>query len=136
MRRALAIDEQSYGAEHPHVAASLNELGVTLRDLDRLDEAEPLLRKALKIYEAHYGPIHPEVTFELSSLAQVLKATDRLDEAEQMMRRCLKITFASTEKGKENERLPLRIDRYRDILTRLGHSEDEIQAKIEFCRRG
>jgi len=32
MRRALAIDEQSYGAEHPSVAIDLNNLALLLQD--------------------------------------------------------------------------------------------------------
>jgi hypothetical protein len=59
MRRALAIDEASYGADHPDVAVDLNNLAQLLQDTNRLAEAEPLMRRALAIFEASLGADHP-----------------------------------------------------------------------------
>ena len=36
MRRALAIDEQSYGPDHPNVAIRLNNLAILLKGANRL----------------------------------------------------------------------------------------------------
>ena len=55
LRRALAIDEASYGAENPDVAIRLNNLAQLLQDTNRVGEAEPLMRRALAIDEASYG---------------------------------------------------------------------------------
>ena len=60
-RRALAIDEASYGPDHPTVAIRLNNLAQLLQATNRLGEAEPLMRRALAIDEASYGPDHPTV---------------------------------------------------------------------------
>ncbi len=49
MRRALAIDEQGLGPEHPGVARNLNNLAALLQATNRLAEAEPLMRRALAI---------------------------------------------------------------------------------------
>ena len=51
MRRALAIDEQSFGTEHPNVAIRLNNLALLLKATNRLSEAEPMMRRALRIDE-------------------------------------------------------------------------------------
>ena len=59
MRRALAIDEQSYGAEHPDVATRPQQPGELLQATNRLAEAEPLMRRALAIDEQSYGAEHP-----------------------------------------------------------------------------
>ena len=59
MRRALAIDEASYGKDHPNVAIDLNNLAQLLQATNRLGEAEPLMRRALAIDEASYGKDHP-----------------------------------------------------------------------------
>ena len=59
MRRALAIDEKSFGPEHPNVAMGLNNLAQLLQDTNRLAEAEPLMRRALAIDEKSFGPDHP-----------------------------------------------------------------------------
>ena len=47
MRRALAIDEKSFGPDHPNVARDLNNLAQLLQATNRLAEAEPLMRRAL-----------------------------------------------------------------------------------------
>ena len=58
MRRALEIDEKSFGPDHPNVAIELNNLARLLHDTNRLDEAEPLMHDALEI-EKIYGRIIP-----------------------------------------------------------------------------
>ncbi|MDQ0291572.1 tetratricopeptide repeat protein [Oligosphaera ethanolica] len=95
MRRALKIDEQSYGENHPSVAIDLNNLAMLLKATNRLAEAEPLMRRALKIAEQSYGENHPNVAASLNNLAQLLQATNRLAEAEPLMQRALKINETS-----------------------------------------
>jgi Tetratricopeptide repeat/Domain of unknown function (DUF4062) len=95
MRRALGIDEASYGNDHPDVATDLNNLAGLLRATNRLGEAEPLMRRALGIDEASYGNDHPRVAIPLNNLAQLLQDTNRLGEAEPLMRRALGIDEAS-----------------------------------------
>jgi tetratricopeptide (TPR) repeat protein len=77
MRRALTIDEASYGPEideasygpdHPKVARDLNNLASLRYATNRLAEAEPLMRRALTIDEASYGPDHPNVARDLNNL--------------------------------------------------------------------
>jgi tetratricopeptide (TPR) repeat protein len=69
MRRALAIDEASFGDAHPNVAIRLNNLAALLQATNRLAEAEPLLRRALAIDEASFGDAHPKVARDLNNLA-------------------------------------------------------------------
>jgi tetratricopeptide (TPR) repeat protein len=89
IRRALAIDEQSYGAEHPNVSIRLNNLAQLLQDTNRLAEVEPLMRRALAIDEQAYGAEHPSVAIRLNNLALLLQASNRKAEAEPLMRRAL-----------------------------------------------
>ena len=91
MRRALAIDENSYGTAHPRVATDLTNLAGLLQATERFTEAEPLMRRALAIDENSYGTTHPRVATDLNNLAGVLKATGRLAEAEALMKRALAI---------------------------------------------
>jgi len=90
-RRALAIDERSYGPNHPEVATNLNNLAALLQATNRMSEAEPLSRRALAIVERSYGPDHSEVAIRLNNLAELLRATNRLSEAEPLYRRALAI---------------------------------------------
>jgi tetratricopeptide (TPR) repeat protein len=91
VRRAIAIDEQIYGPDHPNVAIRLNNLANLLNDTNRRAEAEPLMRRALAIDENSHGPDHPTVAINLNTLAQLLHDTNRLAEAEPLMRRALAI---------------------------------------------
>ena len=61
MRRALAIDEASYGPDHPKVAKGLSNLARLLKDTKRLTEAGELVQRALAIDEKSYGPDHARV---------------------------------------------------------------------------
>ena len=108
-RRALAIDEATFGPAHPNVAGSLNNVASALRAVHRLDEAEPLLRRALAIQEASYAPDHPEVAGGLNDLAALLLDRNCLDEAEPLFRRALAIREKS-----------LRADHPSTIRTRSG----------------
>jgi tetratricopeptide (TPR) repeat protein len=94
-RRALEIDEASYGPNHPSVAAGLNHLARLLHETNRHGEAKPLYRRALEILEASYGPNHPNVATVLNNLAGLLQKTNRHGEAEPLYRLALEIDEAS-----------------------------------------
>jgi tetratricopeptide (TPR) repeat protein len=124
MRRALAINEKSFGPDHPRVATDLNNLAHLLQNTNRLDEAEPLMRRALAIDEKSFGPGHPEVATDLNNLAQLLKNTNRLVEAEPLMRRALAIDEKSF--GPDNPNVAIRLNNLALLLqatNRLNQAE-------------
>jgi tetratricopeptide (TPR) repeat protein len=90
-RRALAIDEATYGPEHPKVAIRLNNLASLLLATNRHREAEPLMRRVVEIFEKSPGPEHSNVATSLNNLASLLLATNRRREAEPLMRRVVEI---------------------------------------------
>ncbi|MDA1139099.1 MAG: tetratricopeptide repeat protein, partial [Planctomycetota bacterium] len=84
IRRALAIDEQSFGAEHPNVAIRLNDLALLLKATNRLAEAEPLMRRAVEIllkFTQATGHQHPHLNTGLGNYAELLQETG-LSESE------------------------------------------------------
>jgi tetratricopeptide (TPR) repeat protein len=95
MRRALAIDETSFGGNHTNVAIRLNNLAALLRATNRLADAEPMYRRALAIDEKNFGADHPRVAIGLNNLAQQLQDTSRLAEAEPLAARAVRIVEAS-----------------------------------------
>ncbi|NLF12379.1 MAG: tetratricopeptide repeat protein, partial [Anaerolineaceae bacterium] len=68
LERALAIDEQAYGPEHPEVAIRVNNLGSVLRALGDLAGARAAFERALAIDEEAYGPDHPNVAIHVNNL--------------------------------------------------------------------
>ena len=59
MRRALAINEKSYGQDHPNVAIRLNNLAALLQATNRLAEAEPLIAVRWQSTRTATAPIIP-----------------------------------------------------------------------------
>ena len=62
MRRALAIDEKSLGPDHPTVAIHLHNLSMVLIAMNRLGQAEPLMKRHVLIFKHFYlatGHEHP-----------------------------------------------------------------------------
>lgn len=75
MRRALAIDEDSFGAQHPEVAIDLHNLAQLFKNTNRLAEAEALMRRALAILENSFQFDHPSVATVRGSLTALLQVT-------------------------------------------------------------
>ena len=83
MRRALAIDEARYGAEHPNVAICLNNLAGLLKYTNRLAEAEPLVHRAVEILLGFFvstGHHHPNEAQGLANYRSLLEAMDYTPE--------------------------------------------------------
>jgi hypothetical protein len=74
MRRGLAIDEASYGNDHPDVARDLNNLANLLRDTNRLSEAEPLSGRAARGFLACLGRDHPNTQKVKGNYLKILRA--------------------------------------------------------------
>ena len=92
MRRALFIDEQNHGPEHPSVAIRLNNLAQLLKATSRQAEG----RAALSSRVGHRREELWAWAFQrsppiLNNLALLFHATNRLAEAEPLMRRALAI---------------------------------------------
>ena len=77
MRRALAIDEASFGPDHPNVAIGLNNLAQLLQATNRLGEAEPLMRRTVAIvveFTRRTGYRHPNLDDASASYARAVCA--------------------------------------------------------------
>jgi tetratricopeptide (TPR) repeat protein len=130
-RRALAIDEKSYGLDHPNVAIRLNNLARLLHATNRLSEAEPMCRRALAIDEKSYGPDHPNVATRLNNLAELLRATNRLSAGKPMYRRGLVILTRFTRMtGHQHPNFERARANFVQALRELGRPDAEIDATL------
>jgi len=129
VRRALDLDEDTFGSQHPHVAIRLSSLALMLRYTNRLEEAEQLMRRALATFEASLGPEHPNVAIALNNLSGLLQETNRLEEAELLMRRALAIDEASF--GKEHPRVAIRLG----VLAALLQTRNRLKEAESLMRR-
>jgi eukaryotic-like serine/threonine-protein kinase len=84
LTRALALDEASYGPNHPDVAKTLHDLGSAEMQLEMFKEADEHLKRSLKIFVSAYGERHPMVGASFMTMAHLSLVQGRLDEGKQM----------------------------------------------------
>ncbi len=90
-QQELAILEKSLGANHPRIAAPLNNLAELYVPLGRYADAEPLLKRAIAINEKTFGPNHASVATNLNNLALLYVIEGRNADAEPLFKRSLAI---------------------------------------------
>lgn len=76
-KRALENVEKALGPDHPHVAASLNNLAELYSNQGRYGDAEPLYQRSLAILVKAFGPDHPHVAATMKNHAALLRETGR-----------------------------------------------------------
>ena len=90
-QRALALQEQTLGPEHPSVVSSLNNLAGLYYVRGSYAEAALLYRRILAIDEKLFGPEHPNMATSLNNLAVLYETQGRYGEAEPLYQRALAI---------------------------------------------
>jgi tetratricopeptide (TPR) repeat protein len=77
MKRALDIDENSYGPDHPDVARDLNNLAALYQATNRLEEAELLMSRAFEICSASLSNEHPNTKVVFNNLIALRRELGR-----------------------------------------------------------
>ena len=90
-REAFEIYRGWWGEDHFETGSALSELGGTLVEENKLDEARVALDRALAIRERVYGPDHPKVAITLNDVAYLASNQERWDDAEAAYRRQIAI---------------------------------------------
>ncbi len=91
VERMLKIHEQVLGANHPDVAADLNNLAILYSISGDYTKGEQLGQRALIIREKELGPEHPDVANTLNNLAIIYKERGEYAKAEPIYLRALAI---------------------------------------------
>ena len=113
-KRALSIDEKTYGSNHARVAIRLNNLGSVLFDRGNLNGAKAVYERALDIGEKTYGPDHPTIAIRVNNLGGVLQAQNDLDGAKNAYERALAI--GEKTHGPDHPTVAIRINNLGGIL--------------------
>jgi tetratricopeptide (TPR) repeat protein len=90
-KRALALREKLYGADHLMVALSLNNLAGVPYTLGKYQEARALHERALAIREKTLGPIGSDVAVSLNAIAAIDEDEGKYDDSERGYRRAIAI---------------------------------------------
>ena len=73
VERALAIDEKSFGPDHPSVALDVNNLGNVLQAEEDLAGARAAYERALRILEKSLPADHPNIATAREKLRIVVE---------------------------------------------------------------
>jgi len=90
-QRALAIQEQALGPDHPDTADSLIYLAALYTAQRNYAQAEPLYQRALAIQEQALGPRHPDTAMTLAYLVTLYHKQGKDAQAEPLYQRTLAI---------------------------------------------
>ncbi|HYJ46333.1 MAG TPA: tetratricopeptide repeat protein, partial [Pyrinomonadaceae bacterium] len=90
-QRALDIDKQALGLEHPQTADALQGLGVAYNRTGEYGKAEELLQQALTLSEQTLGPEHPTVEAVLKNFSVLHFDRGDLARSERELQRALAI---------------------------------------------
>jgi len=91
--RALAIDRDILGNDHPRVASHLHNLAIVAQNMGDLKRAEALYREAIASEERAFGDQHPETAAAEGNYALLLEREGRLVEAEPLLRSALGVAL-------------------------------------------
>ncbi len=89
--RAIFIDEQTFGAEHPQVAIFVNNLGSVYYAMGDLPAARAAFERALAIDEKSFGAEHPNVAIRVNNLGMIYQDMGDLPAARAAYERALAI---------------------------------------------
>lgn len=90
-RKALKIQEETLGLDHPEVARLLNAIGVVFKAQGKYTNALEIYHKSLTIYDKSLGPEHPTVANTLNNLGVIYWKEGIYDKALDYYRQALVI---------------------------------------------
>jgi eukaryotic-like serine/threonine-protein kinase len=92
--RALEIDRQALGDDHPRIALRLNNLAIVAQNMGDPKQAEALFRDALGRNERAYGDRHPDTAITKGNYGLMLQREGRLIEAEPLLKDAVAIRLS------------------------------------------
>src|SRR4029453_10444334 len=89
--RALTLQRQLLGPEHPETLGTMNNLGLVLYALGRSEDARQIHDEALQLQRRILGPEHPDTIASMHNLANALRALRRLEESRTLTEETLEL---------------------------------------------
>lgn len=118
-RRVVELREQMPRTTPADLARALRNLGASLYDLRRFEEAEPVYRRALQIRTSlHKGADHEDVADSMNHLAMTLAQLGRFEEAEPMQRDA--VAMRSRMHGDADERSAAAVNNLATVMMLKG----------------
>jgi eukaryotic-like serine/threonine-protein kinase len=125
---AIALYEANDLHDDPRLAAAVNALAGTRKQLGEFEAAMAEAERALGIFERLYGPEHPRVASPLLNLGRVARALERPELAERYYLRAIDIIERG--EGPEVPRLGAYFNNLGNVYIDMGRSA-EAEAALE-----
>jgi eukaryotic-like serine/threonine-protein kinase len=123
-QRVLAAREKLYGADHPDVAISLNNMASTLMLMGRSEEALAAMQRVLSIRERANGPEHLETGQALHNMGELLRHLGRYAEALDHHRRARAIF--ERDSGPENQIVAQSLENTAGVYLDMGQVDEAL----------
>lgn len=94
LTKALQLDTQNFGKNHPNTLVSLSNLGVAHRYLGEYEEAINLLQLVLQLNIQNFGKDHPNTAESRSNLANVYTVIGNSKKARELLEITLQWTIS------------------------------------------
>lgn len=120
--RAVALREELHGEDHPAIAASLDNLGALLSEIDRLDAARQAAERALAIRRRAFGSGHPEAGKSLNLLASIVSKQEGPDLARPLWEEALGVLEAGL--GPDHPEVARSLSGLGESLSRAGRPDE------------
>ena len=137
LREALVAQARAALARLPAAergtSVLINQLGVLLKRMGKLDEARPLYEEALQACRATLGDRHPSTLVSISNMGTLLKAMGKLDEARPLYEEALQARRATL--GDRHPRTLSSINNMGRLLKDMGKLDEARPLYEEACRR-
>jgi serine/threonine-protein kinase len=131
LKQALGIRERVYGAMHPAVASTVNELGGVALQTERYADAEAAFRRMIAIYAHVYRTKHYLIGIAQSNLASVLMARGENSGAESLFRQAIAMYEATLPATHTNIGIA-KVKLGRSILRQGRYVEAERESKAGY----
>ncbi len=119
---AIELFESYFGANDPHVADALYNLGGVYGSEGRAAEAVPILERSVRLLETIYGPDHPEVARAFGNLAAALASSGDNEAALGYLDRA--IAFDERQLGPDHHKVATDYYNKAVILRGLGRHDE------------
>ncbi|MDH3739346.1 MAG: tetratricopeptide repeat protein [Alphaproteobacteria bacterium] len=119
--KALAIEEELLGPEHPDLADKFGNLAELNRNQGNYAQAEQFYKRALKIDQKALGQAHPHVALGLHNLALFYQSQSNHSEAEALFKQSLAIWEQALGSG--HPILAKGLENYAALLRQSGQPE-------------
>ena len=117
--RALDIRRKRFGGHHLAVTESLDNLAAAYKGVNRLTDAEKLLRESISLWSENMGADHPATAQAHFNLGSLLFSMNRFSECEQELRQAEKSMVA--QYGRDHQSLSPVYNALSIVYDKLGH---------------